>query len=152
MKVSFVPLQDFNDGQFSLSVSFIRIQDFNDVCCIQLSDFGDNQFCSVTRSQLRSVFSASRICSVMKFQRRSVLFLCSFTRFQRQSVLIRYEISMVVGFLWLQDLNDGWVFNVNQFCFVIRFQGRLVSFLCSSTSFQRQSVLFLYEISVKWFC
>jgi len=44
---------------------------------------------------------------VIRFQRQSVLFLCSFTRFQRQSALIRYEISMMVGFVWLRDLNDG---------------------------------------------
>jgi len=59
---------------------------------------------------------------------------------------------MTVGFVWLRDLNDGWFFKINQFCSVTRFQGRLALFLCSSTSFQRQSVLFFYEISVNRFC
>jgi len=55
---------------------------------------------------------------------------------------------MTVGFVWLQDLNDGWVLNVNNFFSVIRFQRQSVLFLCSSTSFQRQSVLFHYKISM----
>jgi len=54
---------------------------------------------------------------------------------------------MTVGFVWLRDLNDGWVLNVNFFS-VIRFQRQSVSFLCSSTSFQRQSFLFRYKISM----
>jgi len=87
--------------------------------------------------------SQCQFCSVMRFQKRSVLFLCSFTRFQGQSVLFHYEISMTVSFQWpsvlflceismtvgfvlLWDFNDGW--------------------FCSFTRFRWQPVLFLNEI------
>jgi len=72
--VFFALLRDFKDSQFwsfyeiTMTVGFIRLRDFNDVCFIRLRDFGDSQFCSVMRSQLRSGFSVSQFCFVMRFQ------------------------------------------------------------------------------------
>jgi len=55
---------------------------------VRLRDFNDGQF-----------------CSVMRFQRRSGLFLCFF-----------YETAKTDGFVWLRDHND------NLFCSFMRFQ------------------------------
>jgi len=77
---------------------------------VSLRIFNDNQFCSV----------ASRFCWVMRSQKRSVL--------------LGYEISTMVGFGGLQDLDDG-RFSVSVSFFIV-------------TKFQRRSVLFRYEFSM----
>jgi len=47
LTVSFVPLRDFNDSRFSLSVIFLQLQDLILVCFVLLRDFNDGRFCSV---------------------------------------------------------------------------------------------------------
>jgi len=67
--------------EISMTVCFIQLQAFNNIGFIWLYDFKDSWFCFIMRSQWRLVFSVSRFCSVVRFQRWSGLFLCSFTRF-----------------------------------------------------------------------
>jgi len=159
--------------EISKTVIFFRYEISKTVGFVLLWDFNDGQFCSVTRFQWQLVlflcfFNDGRFCSVMRSQWRLVLFLCSFSRFQRHSVLFRYEILMMVGFVRLRDLNDGWFsesvgfvlsydFKHGRVCSVTRSQWWLVLFLCSfndgrfcsvmSFQWHLASVLLGYKIS-----
>jgi len=129
---SFVPLQDFKDGQLLFLKKILVTAGF-----VLLRGFNDGWFCSFTRSQWQLVFSISRFCSVMRFQWRSDLFglwdfndVCfirswdfsdgwfrSVTRCQRRFVLPVYEILMTVGFvlliMWFWSIMWSWWY----FCF-----------------------------------
>jgi len=58
-----------------------------------------------------------------------------------KSVLFGYKISKTVGFVSLQDFNDGW------FCFFVLLRDFKDSQFCFVMRFKRWSVLFGYKIS-----
>jgi len=101
----------------SVTGSFVRLQDFN-----------DGQFCSFTRFQWQSVFNVSQFCSATRTQ---YSMFCSF----------HYKISMMIGYVLLQDFNDL------QICWVMRFQWLSVLFHYKISMTIGFVSLFFYEIS-----
>jgi len=78
-------------------------------------------------------------CFVTRFQWWSFF---SVTSFQRRSALLGHATSMMVGFIWLWDL-DG------LFCSFVPLRDFKDSWFCFVMKFQWWSVLFGYEISIK---
>jgi len=141
-----------------------------------LQDFNDGCFFSITWLQWWSVLFGYEFSMRVGFvplifyeiSKTVFIFFFPITWLQWWSVLCLYEISMTVGFTGLWDFNDG------RFCWVMRFQWRLVLFFnkndlelisktvifffplhdfidgqfCSFTRFQWWSVLFCYEMSM----
>jgi len=127
--------------KISVTAGFVRLCDLNDGKFVPLRDFNDNRFSVTvgfvpffffTRFQRQSVLFRYKISMMIGFipvRDFNDGHVCSFTRFQRQSDLFHYEISMMVDFVQLRDLNDnrfsalvGFVllrdFKDNRFCFV----------------------------------
>jgi len=151
--------------QVSMMVSFIQLWDIRLFFFFSLQDFNATRFCFLTRFQWHLFYSVMRfqlwlllfgyeismvgfqcqsVFSVLWFQTRSVLFLWSYTRFQRQSVLLRYEFSMMAGFIQLQDFIDICFIRLWDF-FFSRFQCYLVLF---PNEISMTSVIFGHEISI----
>jgi len=81
----------------------------------------------------------SRFCSFVRLRDYSLVLFCY--EISMMVFFFRYEFSKTVGFAGSCDFNDGW------FYLVMRSRWSFL-FLCSFTRFQRQLVLFCYEISM----
>jgi len=98
-----------------VTAGFVQLCDLSDGKFVPLRDFNDNRF-SVTVGFVPLFYFT-------RFQRQSVLFRYEILI---MSVLLGYEISETAGFVRLCDLNDGKFvplrdFKDNWFCFVARF-------------------------------
>jgi len=115
---SFVPLRDFKDSRLGNEISktvgfvlFRRVEWWSKfmkkdyeismmVGFVQLWDLNDGRFCSFVRLQ--------NFKDCFFFFRYEISKTVGWVmRFQRWSVLFCYEISVLVGFVQLWDLNDG---------------------------------------------
>jgi len=153
----FVWLRNLNDGRFTVSIVFFCYKILNTVGFVSMFTYKISKTVGFVALQ---VFNDGRFYSVMRFQLR-LLFFFFITRFQwhsvlfphkisMTSVLFGYEISIMVAFVWLRDLNDGrFSVSVVFFCYMI---SNTVGFkdnrFCWVASFQWWSVLFGSKISM----